>query len=203
MGLAGSTCNAKYRILPPLPPERFAALKSDIAERGVQIPIIMDQDGNIIDGWHRRLACDELGFFCPSEVRSFPTEADKFRLIVEVNCNRRQMNRQEKRELIATYLVVDPSISDNWLADIIGGISKNTVADERRRLEETRQIPKLLKPSWQGRQKTSGQEQANNHQQPQGTGRAARFHSRRTGQLRWQDHRRDHGQQACQAGTKS
>ncbi len=138
-------CNATYRILPGLPTERYQALKSDIALRGVQVPVIIDQHGNVLDGWHRWLVCQELGVFCPSEVRYFTTEAEKFRLIVEVNCNRRQLNREEKRELIDTYLLVDPAISDNWLAEIIGGVSKNTVADERHRLEETKRIPSFAK----------------------------------------------------------
>jgi hypothetical protein len=143
--LPNPKCNAKYRILPGLPLERYLALKGDIAVRGVQVPIIMDQHGNILDGWHRWSACQELGTFCPSEVRHFTTEAEKFRLIVEVNCNRRHMNRTEKRELIGTYLKVDPESSDNWLAEIIGGVSKNTIADERRRLEGTGQIAKFAK----------------------------------------------------------
>jgi hypothetical protein len=143
--LPNPKCNAKYRILPGLLPERYRALKADIAVRGVQVPIIVDQHGNILDGWYRWLACQELGIYCPAEVRYFTTEAEKFRLILEVNCHRRQMDRKQKRELIGTYLTADPAISDNWLAETIGGISKNTVADERRRLERTGRIPTLNK----------------------------------------------------------
>jgi hypothetical protein len=117
--------NAKYRILPPLRPERYQALKNEIALNGVETPIIVDQHGNIIEGWHRWLACQELGIFCPTEVRYFTSEAEKFRLILSVNCNRRQMNRAQKRELIASYLKVVPDTSDNWLAETIGGVSKN------------------------------------------------------------------------------
>ena len=55
-----------------------------------------------------------------------------------------QAKRDERvNEAIASYLEADPAINDNWLAEIIGGVSKNTVADERRRLEEAGQINRL------------------------------------------------------------
>ena len=57
------TTKGKYQIMPDLTPEAFADLKASIAERGVDIPIIVDDEGNIIDGWHRQRACDELGIF--------------------------------------------------------------------------------------------------------------------------------------------
>jgi len=37
--------------LPDLMPTEFEAMKASIAERGVDIPIIVDDEGNIIDGW--------------------------------------------------------------------------------------------------------------------------------------------------------
>ena len=40
----------KYQLLPALPPEQFSALKADIAERGVIVPVIVDEFGIIIDG---------------------------------------------------------------------------------------------------------------------------------------------------------
>lgn len=143
--LPSPKCNSRYRILPALSPERFQALKGDIAVRSVQVPIIMDQHGNILDGWHRWVACQAIGMYCPTEVRYFSSEAEKFRLVLEVNCYRRQMNRKQKRELVGTYLAADPAISDNWVAETIGGISKNTVADERCHLERAGRIPRLDK----------------------------------------------------------
>lgn len=133
----------KYQILPPLLPEEFESLKASIAERSVELPIIVDQDDNIVDGFHRQRACDELGVFCQREVRHFETEAEKFELVLRLNCRRRQLNRQQKRDLIAAYLVSDPEIADNHLANLIGGISQNTVTDVRAELEATFQIEKL------------------------------------------------------------
>ncbi|MBX3444550.1 MAG: ParB N-terminal domain-containing protein [Planctomyces sp.] len=131
-----------YQILPPLLPDEFDTLKASIAERGVNVPIIVDQEGNVIDGYHRQRACDELGIFCPREVRHFESETDKLELVLRLNCGRRQLNRQQKRSVIDAYLLRDPQIADNFLAQIIG-VSKNTVADVRSTLEATCQIDKF------------------------------------------------------------
>jgi ParB-like chromosome segregation protein Spo0J len=56
-----------YQVLPSMPPEQFAALKADIAERGVLTPMDVDEHGNILDGHHRLRACRELG------LTEFPT----------------------------------------------------------------------------------------------------------------------------------
>ena len=57
----------KYQVLPDMPSEQFEALKADIAERGVLVPIDVDEQGHILDGHHRYRACVELG------VTDFPT----------------------------------------------------------------------------------------------------------------------------------
>lgn len=133
----------RYQFMPPLLPEEYEALKASIAERGVEVPVIVDQDGETIDGFHRERGCGELGVFCPREVRQFETEADKLELALRLNCRRRQLNREQKRELVAAYLQRDPQIADNHLAEIIGGVSKNTVAEIRKKLETTCQIDKF------------------------------------------------------------
>jgi ParB-like chromosome segregation protein Spo0J len=42
-----------YQLLPEMAPEQFAALKEDIAKRGVLTPIDIDEHGNILDGYNR------------------------------------------------------------------------------------------------------------------------------------------------------
>ena len=51
----------KYQVMPPLSPEEYAALKADIATRGVLFPVEYDEDGNILDGHHRVKACGGWG----------------------------------------------------------------------------------------------------------------------------------------------
>jgi hypothetical protein len=44
---------AKYRLLPPLDTETHAGLKADIAVNGVQVPVVKDEKGYILDGFAR------------------------------------------------------------------------------------------------------------------------------------------------------
>ena len=133
----------KYQFLPELTDDEYQALMASIAERGVDVPILVDQDGEIIDGFNRQRACDELKVHCPKEVREFASEAERYETALQLNCRRRQLTRRQKKELVAAYLKRDPAMADNHLAEIIGGVSKNTVSEVRQRLERTRQIDKL------------------------------------------------------------
>jgi ParB-like chromosome segregation protein Spo0J len=137
-----STAKSKYNIFPPLLPDEFAALKSSIAQYGVLIPRIVDEEGNVVEGWHRSLACKELGIPCPTIVRRFGSEAEKMEIAATANGNRRHLNTQQKRTVIADYLKADPEIADNFLAELLS-VSKNTVAAVRAELEADRQIDKL------------------------------------------------------------
>lgn len=51
---------ADYQILPPLDADAFGALKADIAEHGVLVPVEVDETGAVIDGHHRVRAVEEL-----------------------------------------------------------------------------------------------------------------------------------------------
>jgi DNA methylase len=136
----------KYRIIPRSTEEHYQALRASIADIGPQVPVIRDSDGNLLDGSEREQACQELGIFCPTEVRKFASEKEKYELILALHCHRRKPpNQAEKRKLIAAYLIVDPEISDNWLAEIVGGVSKNTITDERHQLERAGRIPRLTR----------------------------------------------------------
>ncbi len=129
-------------LLPPLSPEEYAELKESIRRDGVLVPSIVDAEGNIIDGDHRERACAEIGIFCPREVREFASDAEKLQLAIRLNVSRRHLTRAQKRELITTYLKVDPAINDRHLGDLLK-VSKNTVASSREALESTGQIDHL------------------------------------------------------------
>ena len=50
---------------PAMQPSEYEALKDSILEIGVQVPITLF-DGQIIDGWNRYKAANELGMACPT-----------------------------------------------------------------------------------------------------------------------------------------
>jgi hypothetical protein len=142
---AAPTARSKYQIFPPLAADRRAALAASIARHGVEHPTVWDDDGNLLEGWEREAICRELGIGCPRVVRQFDCEVDKFRFILGANTLRRaNLNGKQKQAVIAAYLGGDPGISDNTLGEALG-VSKNTVAKVRHRLEAEGRIPKIEK----------------------------------------------------------
>ena len=135
---------SKYQILPPLSEQEYEALKKSIEINGLDYPIIVDQTGETVDGFHRQRACHELKIKCSRIVRNFESDNEKYELALSVNCNRRHLSQNQKRKVIEGYLLRDPQIANNNLADLVG-ISKNTVASVREHLEATGQIDKFEK----------------------------------------------------------
>jgi ParB-like chromosome segregation protein Spo0J len=138
-----SSLGSTESLLPPLSPDEYQALLESIRQYGVRVPALVDQHGNLVDGRHRDRASNELGQYCPREVRYFETEAEKLETALTLNCRRRHLTRTQRRELIACYLKKDPGINDKHLGEIVG-VSKNTVANVRGQLEATCQIDKLV-----------------------------------------------------------
>jgi ParB-like chromosome segregation protein Spo0J len=54
-------------ILPPPTREHLDSLRASIKNRGVDEAIIVDENGSIVDGWHRQMICEELGILTISD----------------------------------------------------------------------------------------------------------------------------------------
>jgi len=94
----------QYQLLPALTAVEYAALKADIAARGVQVPVEYDEDGNILDGHHRVLACQELGLTdWPRIMRMGMSEQQKMQHVIALNLDRRHLN-ESQRAVIAAKL---------------------------------------------------------------------------------------------------
>ena len=93
-----------YQLLPPLSVDEYEALKSDIRERGVMVPVEYDEQGNILDGHHRQQIADELGITdFPSFVRHGMTEEEKRAHVIALNVQRRHLTK-EQRDALAVKL---------------------------------------------------------------------------------------------------
>src|SRR5262249_30875653 len=135
----------KYQFLPDLSADEYAALKRDIAARGVQVPVEYDQDANVLDGHHRVRACGELGISeWPRIVRVFASETDKRTHARRLNLARRHLTQEQRRRLIEDELHDHPEQSNRQIAAGLG-VDDTTVGDARRRLEATAGIPQLKK----------------------------------------------------------
>jgi hypothetical protein len=116
----------------PLSPEAYAALKADIEANGVQIPADVDEEGNYLDGIHRKHICEELGIDCPTRVCPGLTEEQKRAYAWRVNLMRRHLSRAQKREIarslrlegwtqevIAQALAIGQATVSHWIGEFI------------------------------------------------------------------------------------
>lgn len=130
---------SRYQLLPPLSDEEYAALRDDIAGAGVRVPIDVDEDGNILDGHHRKQIADELGKECPERiVRGLP-EFAKVDYALTVNLTRRHLTREQRRDLVTKSLKRDPRVSDREHARRCG-VSHTYVSGVREALEAADQL---------------------------------------------------------------
>jgi ParB-like chromosome segregation protein Spo0J len=138
----------KYQVMPPLSDEEYQALKGDIAENGVQVRVVLDADGTIIDGYHRVRAWKELNIEghdldpYPEQIRSeLTTDAEKRDLAWRLNMLRRHLNQAQKRDAIVAKLKETPHWADNRLALLLG-VDHKTVRSVRTSLEARNELPK-------------------------------------------------------------
>ena len=115
--------------LPPLPPEQYEALRDNIAVNGVLVPILVDGGGprrHIIDGNTRKRIADGLGYDCPEIVQAGLTDEEQRTLARALNLARRQLDNEQKRQLVADQLRETPGRSNRWVGRMLG-VSHPTV----------------------------------------------------------------------------
>ncbi len=134
-----------YQVMPNLSAEDYEALKTDIAERGVQVPVEYDESGNILDGYHRTRACQELGIIeWPKVIRRGFSEEQKRVHARKLNMARRHLTQEQKRELVRQQLMETPEVSDRQIGKELG-VSDKTVGTQRKGLQARAEIPHLDK----------------------------------------------------------
>jgi ParB-like nuclease domain len=80
-------------LFPLMREDELQALADDIKANGLQIPIVVDADGNILDGRHRFLACEMAGVepeYCVT------TSTDLVALVASLNAQRRNITPAQK-----------------------------------------------------------------------------------------------------------
>jgi 16S rRNA G966 N2-methylase RsmD len=136
--------NDQYRVLEPLSADEYAALKADIRENGVRVPVVIDEQGTVIDGHHRIEACRELDIEdYPTQVRKGLSDLEKRALARSLNAQRRQMEDGDKRDLIEQALLDYDGEGIHRTDDELAqecGTSQSWVNDVRHRLVEDGQI---------------------------------------------------------------
>ena len=132
----------KYRLLPPLDPETYAGIKANVAVNGVQVPIVRDEAGYILDGFARAQMAKELGYECPSVTVKGLTEQEKRSQVRALNLARRHLDRFARRQIIADEIRENPDRSNRWIARSLG-VHHDTVIAVRHELASTGQVGQL------------------------------------------------------------
>jgi ParB-like chromosome segregation protein Spo0J len=92
--------NEESASLTPLMSDlEYESLKSSIHEHGQLFPIVVNQDGVILDGHQRNKACQELGIKPSVLVKQFENRLQEKKFIIEVNRSRRHLNEFQRCEL--------------------------------------------------------------------------------------------------------
>jgi transposase-like protein len=86
--------------MPAHAPEERDNLRALIQQNGVTDAILVDEDGEIIDGHTRKEISDELGVPCPTVVVEGLSEDEKVGLAVGRNLGRRNLSPAQKRSLV-------------------------------------------------------------------------------------------------------
>jgi transposase-like protein len=119
------TSPTPYQLLPRLTDEEYEALKADIAENGVRVPIDVDENGVILDGHHRAWITADLGIDCPRRTVAGLSEEQKRTHAVAVNVHRRSLSREQRREVVAKLR--SEGMAVRTIASTMG-VPKSTVA---------------------------------------------------------------------------
>ena len=137
-----------WQLLPDLSTDEFEALKADIAEHGVVVPVEVDEHGDLLDGHHRVRAWSELraeGVKVPDYprvVRAGLSDAEKRQLVRALNLARRHLSAEGRRALIADAIRDDPGASDRRVAVALG-VSPTTVGTVRAELVDAGEVSRL------------------------------------------------------------
>lgn len=135
-----TTAPVMFQNMPPLTPEEYSALEASILEHGILSPVITDENGVILDGHHRSRIAAEHSLSCPKQIVYGKTDTEKRTMALSMNLDRRHLNREQKRALVAESVKADPQVPDYQHAKRTG-VSDKTVTAVRRELEAHSEIP--------------------------------------------------------------
>lgn len=117
-------------LLPPLSTAEFEALRLKIDREGFNLhcPILIDEDGNILDGHNRYAICPDA----PTKVIHGLSDAEKRARVITENFARRNLSPEQKREVDKTRKAIARDLKkEQWNQEEIArlfGVDQSTVA---------------------------------------------------------------------------
>jgi protein gp37 len=119
--------------MPSLSDDEREALRQSIAALGVLQPIVVDENGTIIDGHHRAEVAAQLGVECPTKVMAGLSEDEKLETALVLNLGRRHLDGEQKHALVAELR--RRGLSLRWISERTG-IPRSTVSRQVARVPD-------------------------------------------------------------------
>jgi len=132
-------------ILPPHTADEEQSLREDLEQsRTLLVPVVLDEQGHVIDGRLRSKICNELGidWHKRAELVHGLTENEKLALRIRLNILRRQTapTRTQRTQYIGVLLKADPTLSNGSVAKLVG-VDPTTVGRLRKQLLQMQELP--------------------------------------------------------------
>lgn len=91
----------QFQLFDALPPHIEDALRASIERFGVLVPVSVDQDGNILDGHHRKRIAETLKVPYDRLVRVCADDDERREIAHTLNADRRQLTEDQRRTVAA------------------------------------------------------------------------------------------------------
>lgn len=131
----------------PLSDNEYQALRDDIEENGIQVPIIIGENG-LLDGRHRCLIWRDLGREnepIPAVFVTGKTADEEHDIAWSVNSARRHLTSAQRGLLVEGELSSNPERSDRWIARLCGVSHTHVGATRARRIAAQTEENQLLR----------------------------------------------------------
>ena len=115
-------------VLPPLPPEEYAALRDHIARHGVEEPLLVTSENVILDGHERYRIIRELGLRrYPIRIVGNVSEPERRERAIALNLLRRHLSNADRQHWLEELIRLNPHRSSRDLA-AAAKVSQSTAA---------------------------------------------------------------------------
>lgn len=126
-------------LLPPLPDEQYASLEADILENGCYSPLIVNEDMDIVDGYHRYAICTDHDIPFKMMVFSFEDVLEAQQWALDTQKARRNLSTWELGQIA---LKLKPALEEKGKensgtrTDLSATLPKGDSVDTRKELAE-------------------------------------------------------------------
>lgn len=87
------------KLLPPLTTDEQEVLSESIATEGVRVPIVVDENGAVLDGHHRVRFAKQHDKPIPHETKTGLSEAEKLAYVIQSNIVRRNLSKSQLKQM--------------------------------------------------------------------------------------------------------